>query len=133
MAKETYERAMDKIRDEMAKSKGAVCMVGEIVTLYLMADEGNAERILQEGRTLAGAYGKMRDLAKQKRQECFDADEAAGIFAEYYGFEKQSVNDLWEAAQERRNAKPQAPANLRTSGLQESAIDDLDLDALLGL
>lgn len=129
MAQETYDRAMDKLRDEMAASKGAVHMAGEIITLFLMADPENAEKVLAEGKTIAGAYGKMRDLAKQKRQECFDADQAADIFAEYYGFEKRSITDLWEAAQERRNEKPQAAADVPAAKTEP---DDFDLDALLG-
>lgn len=129
MAQETYDRAMDKLRDEMAQSKGAVHMAGEIITLFLMAGPENAEKILAEGKTIKGAYTKMRDLARSKRQECFDSDEAAGIFAEYYGFEKQSINDLWEAAQESRNAKPQARSEVKAA---KTETDDLDLDALLG-
>lgn len=122
------DRAMDKLRDEMAKTKSkAVGMVGEIVTLYLMADAENAAKILAEGKTLWGAYGAMKSVAQKERRECIDCEEAAQIFAEYYGFQKMPMEELWELAQGRKKAKPQAAAVMAPD------VDDLDLDALLGL
>lgn len=123
-----YERAMDKIRDEMAKSKGAVGMVGEIVTLYLQNEPANAEKILAKGKTLKGAYSAMRDYAREKRIECMTPDEAAERIAAYYGMEPVKITGLWGArlAEDKpqpEKAKPQARAD----------VDDLDLDALLGL
>lgn len=123
-----YDRAMDKLRDEMAKTKSkAVGMVGEIVTLYLMADEANAEKILHKEKTLSGAYAAMKSVAQKGRRECIDCDEAAEIFADYYGFEKVPMEELWELAQGRKKSKPQAAAVMAPD------VDDLDLDALLGL
>lgn len=123
-----YDRAMDKLRDEMAKTKSkAVGMVGEIVTLYLMADEANAEKILHKEKTLSGAYAAMKSVAQKGRRECIDCDEAAEIFADYYGFEKVPTEELWELAQGRKKSKPQAAA------VMVPAVDELDLDALLGL
>lgn len=123
-----YDRAMDKLRDEMAKTKSkAVGMVGEIVTLYLMADEANAEKILHKEKTLSGAYAAMKSVAQKGRRECIDCDEAAEIFADYYGLEKVPMEELWELAQGRKKSKPQAAAVMAPD------VDDLDLDALLGL
>ncbi len=123
-----YDRAMDKLRDEMAKTKSkAVGMVGEIVTLYLMADEANAEKILRKEKTLSGAYAAMKSVAQKGRRECIDCDEAAEIFADYYGFEKVPMEELWELAQGRKKSKPQAAAVMAPD------VDDLDLDVLLGL
>lgn len=123
-----YDRAMDKLRDEMAKTKSkAVGMVGEIVTLYLMADEANAEKILHKEKTLSGAYAAMKSVAQKGRRECIDCDEAAEIFADYYGFEKVPMEELWELAQGRKKSKPQAAAVMAPD------VDELDLDALLGL
>ena len=123
-----YDRAMDKLRDEMAKTKSkAVGMVGEIVTLYLMADEANAEKILHKEKTLSGAYAAMKSVAQKGRRECIDCDEAAEIFADYYGFEKVPMEELWEMAQGRKKSKPQAAAVMAPD------VDELDLDALLGL
>lgn len=123
-----YDRAMDKLRDEMAKTKSkAVGMVGEIVTLYLMADEANAEKILHKEKTMSGAYAAMKSVAQKGRRECIDCDEAAEIFADYYGFEKVPMEELWELAQGRKKSKPQAAAVMAPD------VDELDLDALLGL
>ena len=121
-----YNKAMDKIRDEMAKAKDAVCMVGEIVTLYLQSEPANAEKILQDGKTLAGAYGAMRDYAREKRKECMTTDEAAEHIAKYYGMEPAKLMDMWQAVKDEQpqaKAKPQARADA----------DDLDIDALLGI
>ena len=123
-----YDRAMDKLRDEMAKTKSkAVGMVGEIVTLYLMADEANAEKILHKEKTLSGAYAAMKSVAQKGRRECIDCDEAAEIFADYYGLEKVPMEERWELAKGRKKSKPQAAAVMAPD------VDDLDLDALLGL
>lgn len=121
-----YEKAMDKIRDEMAASKGAVCMVGDIVTLYLQNEPENAEKILAQGKTLKGAYAAMRDYAREKRLECMTPDDAAERIAVYYGMEPVKIMGLWGATladETSPKTKPQAHAEA----------DDLDLDALLGL
>ena len=121
-----YNKAMDKIRDEMAKATDAVCMVGEIVTLYLQSEPANAEKILQDGKTIKGAYGAMRDYAREKRKECMTPDEAAENIAKYYGMEPARIMDMWQAVkdeQPQEKEKPQARAEA----------DDLDLDALLGI
>ena len=121
-----YDRAMDKLRDEMAQEKSsAVKMAGELITLYLMADPANAEKILADGNTIKGAYSAMREYARKNRCECIPPDEACDIFAEYYGFSKLSFDEIWSAAQSGQKGKPQAPAKPES--------DDLDLDALLGL
>lgn len=121
-----YNKAMDKIRDEMAKATDAVCMVGEIVTLYLQSEPTNAEKILADGKTLKGAYGAMRDYARKEHKECMTQDEAAEHIARYYGMEPAKMLDMWQAIkdeQPQEKAKPQARAET----------DDLDLDALLGI
>lgn len=91
-------KAMDKIRDEMAKATDAVEMVGEIVMLYLQSDEKNAGRILAEGKTLNGAYGAMWVHAIEKRMEYMSTDKAAEIIAEYYGMEPKKMMDMWQLA-----------------------------------
>ena len=121
-----YNKAMDKIRDEMAKATDAVCMVGEIVTLYLQSEPTNAEKILADGKTLKGAYGAMRDYARKEHKECMTPDEAAEHIARYYGMEPAKLMDMWQAVKDeepQEKAKPQARAEA----------DDLDLDALLGI
>ena len=121
-----YNKAMDKIRDEMAKATDSVCLVGDIVTLYLQSEPANAEKILQDGKTLKGAYGAMRDYARKERKECMTPDEAAEHIAKYYGMEPAKIMDMWQAVkdeQSKEKAKPQARAEA----------DDLDLDALLGI
>ena len=121
-----YDKAMDKLRDEMAQEKSsAVKMAGEMITLQLMADHGNAEKILADGKTIKGAYDAMKEHARKNRLECIPPDEACDIFAEYYGFTKLSFDEIWSAVKSGQKAKPQAPA--------KAGLDDLDLDALLGL
>ena len=121
-----YERAMDKIRDEMAKSKGAVGMVGDIVTLYLKKEPANAEKILAEGKTLKGAYGAMRDYAREKRMECMDPDEAAERIAVYYGMEPVKIMGLWGA-----QLAEDKPEKAKTQARED--VDDLSIDAFLEL
>lgn len=121
-----YNKAVDKIRDEMAKASDAVCMVGEIVTLYLQSDPANAEKILAEGKTLEGAYAAMRNYARQKRMECMTPDQASARIADYYDMETKKMMDMHQAVKESvpdETTKPQARAEA----------EDLDLDALLGM
>ena len=114
-----YDRAMDKLRDEMAKTKSkAVGMVGEIVTLYLMADEANAEKILRKEKTLSGAYAAMKSVAQKGRRECIDCDEAAEIFRELYQMGFDDPQTMHEAPHHAQIGRPDEVLAARTPVLR---------------
>lgn len=110
-------RAMDKIRDEMAAAKDDyISIIGEMMTEYLQANPSVAEAILTEGKTLAGAYGAMHEEARKNRNGrscvCIPPEKAKEIILGYYGL------------------KPAAPVSVAPPVPRD---DDLDLDALLGV
>ena len=111
-----YDRAMDKIRDEMAKSKARyVAVVGEYMTDYLRRHRESAGAILREGKTIAGSLEAMRAEAKKSQEGgvgILDDETAFGIVLDYFGIGRQET-----AAPEKAEPAP----------------DDLSLDALLGV
>lgn len=108
-----YERAVDKIRDEMAKDGGRyVQVVGEFLTEYLRTHPGAAAAILKEDKTVKGSLGAMRDAARREQSGgvgILDDETAFRIVLGYYGIQAD-------------RPEPQA---------EDPAADDLSLDALL--
>lgn len=112
-----YNRAVDRIRDEMAGSKSAyVRVVGEYLTEYLGTHPEAAGAILAEGVTIKGSLEAVKAEARKHSEGgvgVVDDETAFGIVREYYG--------IRPAPAARTAAKPQAPAE----------DPDLDLDSLL--
>lgn len=132
--------AMDKIRDEMAKTKvDAVQTLGEWMTAWLEAHPEGGEKVLAEGKTLEGAYKAMEAEARKKRAGgavCMEETEAAQIVAGYY---EMPPMELLEAVMRRMMAKMAAGGMEPAPAPQEEPQADaedltavLDLDALLG-
>lgn len=146
MTSEEREKAMDRIRDEMAKHPDEpLAEIGEYMTERLMAEEETgaedvAAAVLNTDKSLAGAFGKIREAAAKARKGgaacvCIGPAEASRIVCGYYGIPEVSAGELGRrsggrvsAAEEpEKNANPQTSADL-TAELAAS----LDLDALLG-
>ena len=130
---ETYNKAMDKLRDEMAATKdGSIQQVGEIMSAALMQHHGMADAILATGKTLKGAFNAMQSWAskhKNGNSAYVGPKQSAKLIGEYYGVEPDTLLSAYMrslmggqemAAEPAPQAKPQATA------------DALDLDALLG-
>lgn len=110
-----YNGAMDKIRDELAKQAGnpAVAVLGEYLTARLQAAPGIAGKILDKGKSLAGALARIREAARKKQVQgvgVVSDGEAFTLMEQYFGI-------------------PDAPA--KPQALADPAEDALDLDALL--
>jgi len=126
-----YDRAVDRLRDEMAKTKNdAVRTVGEMMTMVLFQYPGHADAVLGEGKTLQGAYEAMYEYAKKNKKGnscCVPPDKALEILCGYYGIEygPHMFNAFGTPAAtgtphaEEQATKPQTPE------------DDFDLDAML--
>ena len=111
------DKAVDKLRDEMAKHAGdaGIAALGEYLTARLLENPEIAEKILANGKTIAGAFNEVREYARknQKGGFCAVSDEKAyEITCQYFGIDAQ--------------APARAPAAEKTSA------DEIDLDALLG-
>lgn len=115
-----FNRAIDKIRDEMAK-KGTtyVRVVGEYLTEHLRRHPEHAAAILKKDRDIAGSLHKMRSEAEKRKEggvAVLDDETAFGIVLEYFGI-KETV--------------PSVSLADPLKGKTEDA--DLDLDSLLAL
>jgi hypothetical protein len=87
--------AMDKIRDEMAKSQNpAVQELGETLTAWLSRHPEGAEKILAEGKTLQGSYKALEEYARKNKNgnsACVPYMKAVEIMAEYWGIDKEEM------------------------------------------
>ena len=78
-----YASAMDKIRDEMAKSKNAqIALLGEGLTTMLLLHPEWEENIAQDKKTIEGALGAVR---KNAVGGCSDPVRTTKSLIEYYG------------------------------------------------
>ena len=145
MTAEERTRAMDRIRDEMAKHPDSpLNEIGEYMTGRLMAEEKSgaeevAAAVLDTGKSLAGAFGKIRDAARAIKGSascvCIGPAEASRIVCSYYGIPEMDAREMSRHTGERadppeesrENGKPHTSADL-TAELAAS----LDLDALMG-
>lgn len=89
-----YASAMDKIRDEMAKSKdNYVQVVGEYLTGYLL-DHPEAEAALMEkGKSISGSLKVVREEAskvKQGNMAIMDDRTVFGIVLGYFGIKSEA-------------------------------------------
>ena len=132
--------AIDKVRDEMAKSKGGqITYLGEGVTALLGIHPEYAEAIAAEGKTLAGCLEAIRKGAKGGVS---DPATSTRSICNYYGIKADDVNRLAVEVHMAMlgGAVPQASAEdvrEKGKGKREKEMpgtgDDFDLDALLGV
>lgn len=117
---EKFDRAIDRLRDEMAKNRQKyVQVVGEYLTEHLQGHPEAAGAILEKGKTIAGSLAAMRAEAKKGAEGgvgILDDETAFGIVLEYFG-----IHDSPAQPPDGEIKPPQTPA--------ES--DPFDLDALL--
>lgn len=123
--------AMDKIRDEMAKSKGGkLAFLGEGMTALLSIHPEYGEKIAQAGKSLEGCLDAIRRGAKGGVSDPMASTKA---ICEYYGIE---AADHARLAAEVNLALlggnvPQAPAAPVAHCAPAPGANDFDLDALL--
>lgn len=140
--------AIDKVRDEMAKSKGGqITYLGEGVTALLGIHPEYASNIAAEGKTLKGCLDAIKKGAKGGVSD--PATSTKSICA-YYGIKVEDANRLAREVNMAMlgGAVPQTPAHvddidswarrqtkeiLMPQTKPEPKRDDFDLDALLGV
>ncbi len=93
-----FDRAMDAIRDEMAKTRSdSVRALGEIITAMLQASPQIGGAILKKDKTLAGCWKEMEKYAREHKTGnsfCMGPDVAQNIIVEYYGMSLPTK--VWE-------------------------------------
>ena len=121
----TYENAVDRLRDELAKKHDhpGVQVIGEYLTGRLNADHGLADKICADGKSVEGAFNAIQAYASKnrngKRWAYVPPEKALEIACEYYGIPAEK-SDAQTSAHKPAPAAP--PSD-----------DGLDLDALLGM
>lgn len=127
MAGNEFEKAMDKLRDEMARhhEHGALCMIGEHLTELLQREPSWAGKILSKDKSLMGAYKELESYARQQtkgKSGCVVLSDQQGfrIAEKYFGMEEGAAEEKAEAI------APAAPAPAAPFALP-------DLDELLGI
>ena len=110
-----YACGMDKIRDELAKdSRQYVQVVGEFLTGYLLKHPEAEEKIMAQGKSIAGSLRAMEDAARKVKQgsvAVLDDRTAFGIVLGYFGIEGEEDGGL----SERQGPHPSAPEALPPS------------------
>jgi len=88
-----YATAMDKIRDEMAKSKeNYVQVVGEYLTDYLLAHPEAEAALLEKGKSIEGSLAAVRKEAEKVKtgnMAILDVKTVFGIVAGYFGLKPE--------------------------------------------
>lgn len=106
---------IDRIRDELTKYTGdAMEMLGDYVTERIMKGAK-----LPEGKTLKGAFDALYNYARQHKKGscCFiPPQKAYELVDRYFGWDKQA----------------EEPQPAQVAAMPTDALDDLDLDAMLG-
>lgn len=123
-----YDKAVDKLRDEMAASKSRyIQVVGDYLTGYLRGHPAAAGAILAKDKTIAGSLAAMRKEAEKVKDggvAVLDDETAFGIVLAYYGIKGEAT----ETSSVTGKAGDTFPIG---EGIKGDA--DLDLDALLAL
>ena len=154
---EEYASAMDKLRDEMAKSKDKyVQVVGEYLTDYLLAYPEAEAKLLDSGKSIKGSLETVRGEAQKVRQgnvAVLDDRTVFGIVLGYFGLKSEadvlkSEPDVLKTGANvpgvttggtTSSDPPQAAAHLPIKGKafgetgKDTPADPFDLDALLGV
>lgn len=148
-----YASAMDKLRDEMAKSKDKyVQVVGEYLTDYLLAHPEAEAALLEKGKSIKGSLETVRKEAEKVKQgnvAVLDDRTVFGIVLGYFGL--KSEPDVIKAEGNVPKTEGNVPAEAGTSFVTAGAVppspkgkafgetgqatvpDPFDLDALMGV
>ena len=84
-------RAVDRLRDEMAArhDDAALCALGELLTAALPGNPRLAAAVLDEKKTLAGAYQALEEFARKLPRKgnsvCVTDAAALKVALKYYG------------------------------------------------
>lgn len=127
---EEMNRAMDRIRDDMAKNPkdGAIQMIGGVLTELLRRHPTLAGNLSAEGKSLVKAMKAMEAEARKQKTgswACVDGLTGMKIVLGYYDISTILERELADAILVACGAKPEAP-------VKEAPEDEFDLDSILG-
>lgn len=125
-----HDKAMELIRDEMAKSHDnpGLCILGEYLTERLRVEPGIAAAILKKKEPLAFGFAAIRDHARKISRggfACVDDKTGFTVACKALGIDAPEITSSGRADDIR-------PYKEERKETQAIARDALDLDALLG-
>lgn len=138
-----FTAAMDRLRDEIAKENGQTnaAAVGEIMSGLLQLKPELAEKILADGKSVAGAVDAMKTEVKKRtrgRDGGLHIFEGMRIVLDYYGIEGvDNAAILNASAMMFAGGDAAAQVHAVTASVRDvqagppAGADELDLDALL--
>ena len=146
----TYATAMDKLRDELAKSRdNYVRVVGEYLTEFLLAHPEAEGKIMDADKSIKGSLEAVRKEAekvKSGNMAVLDDNTVFGIVLGYFGIEDEpgtpppatqahplSGEAFGNATMEAPVMPPMKGEVARSAGGVIPDPDPFDLDALLGV
>jgi hypothetical protein len=118
------DKAIEKIRDEMVSKTNDtyIQVVGDMLLHHLAVNPTAADKIMANGKTIAGSLSAMRSAAEKKKSgNCAVLTDAEGlaVVLKYFGIEG--------------NASTPSPVPAVSTSPKPPAIDfDVKLDDLLG-
>ncbi|MFT5871133.1 MAG: hypothetical protein ACI8WT_000031 [Clostridium sp.] len=92
------EKASEKLKAEIVKSNDpCIQVIGEFLQQHLQDNHSNAEKILQEGKTIEKSFEEMRKVAAKKKvgnHAVLTDQEGFRIVLEYFGIESSITNTV---------------------------------------
>ncbi|MBU3098358.1 MULTISPECIES: hypothetical protein [Clostridium] len=86
------EKAIEKLRAEITSSKNdpVIQIIGEFLIQHLLNNNSNAEKIMQEGKTIEKSFEEMRKVATTRKvgnRAVLTDQEGFNIVLKYFGIE----------------------------------------------
>lgn len=85
------EKAIEKLRTEInSQNDPCIQVIGEFLLLHLQNNHNNAEKIMQEGKTIGQSFDEMRKVAAKKKvgnHAVLTDQEGFNIVLKYFGIE----------------------------------------------
>lgn len=89
------DQAKKKLNDEMAKANNSyVSVVGQFLLNHIASKPNDAEKILQDGKTISGSLSAMRSAAEKKKVNgvgVLTDQEGFNLVLAYYGIQGQAT------------------------------------------
>lgn len=95
------EKAIEKLKAEINKSNDpCIQVIGEFLLQHLQNDTNNAEKIMQEGKTIENSFEEMRKAAVKKKvgnRAVLTDQEGFAIVLKYFGIDSTITNTVSRA------------------------------------
>jgi hypothetical protein len=122
-------KAKEKLNSEISKSKDPyVKVVGQFLLQHLEANQGAAEKILQEDKTISKSLDAMKEAAKKKAVggcAMLTDQEGFEIVLKYFGIDGQVAPAVMDAVPNIKIIQKQA---IKESRLKSDVDFDVSLD-----